>query len=106
MRSRGGGKDNGGTSATPRMLCCLLVFLAVFLCLQQVCYFWGSDEKKVIMMEAVEKYRNGSEPQALLYPVWWYAPFFTGSGEQGPSCRAWGPLRLLLVMSNQGTSFS
>jgi hypothetical protein len=77
---RSGHKDGG--SGPSRMVCGLLVLLALFLCLQQVCYFWGSYEKKAIMIEAVDKYRNGTEPQALLYPVWWYAPFFTGSGER------------------------
>jgi hypothetical protein len=106
MRSRRGDKDHGGTPATPRMLCCPLVFLAVFLCLQQICYFWGSSEKKVIMMGAVEKYRNGSEPQALLYPVWWYAPFFTGSGEEWLRSQACWLLQCASVMSTKSTQAS
>jgi hypothetical protein len=82
---RSGHKDGG--SGPSRMVCGMLMLLALFLCLQQVCYFWGSNEKKVVMMEAADKFRNSSEPQALLYPVWWYAPFFTGSGEHA----AWAP---------------
>lgn len=83
MRNTGGVKHSLGTS-TPSMLCCVSIFLAVSFCLQQVTH-WGLGKIKVITQEEAQKYTNGREPQALLHPVWWYAPFFSGSGEQQPS---------------------
>lgn len=54
------------------------------------------------MQETAAHLQRPAEPVKLLYPVWWMAPFYTGSGESSWfTCMPWQQPRVIALQVTQ-----